>query len=88
MKALKLNTKLTAGQIETLAIVLSKQMFNQPNFWNESIANTLPHNCISQQENNNGELEMFILLANVFSNFKNANDVVIRAYSIIQLPTN
>jgi hypothetical protein len=88
MNTLKLNAKLTEKQIEVLANGLAKQMLNQPNFWNDEVANTLPQNCISQQENKNGELEMFVLLANVMTNFANANDVVTRASFMVQLQNN
>jgi hypothetical protein len=80
--------KLTEKQIETLAIGLAKQMLNLPNFWNDEIANKLPQNCISQQENKHGEIEMFVILANVLTNFSNANEVVKSACFMVQLQKN
>jgi hypothetical protein len=78
--------KLTGKQIEKLAIGLAKQMLNQSNNWNESIVNTLPKNCVEQRDNN-GQLQMYVLLANVL-NFSNGNDVVKRACFMVELQKN
>ena len=78
--------KLTGKQIEKLAIGLATQMLNKSNKWNDAIFNALPKNTI-EKRNENGELEMFVLLANVL-NFSNGNDVVKRACFMYQLQNN
>lgn len=79
-------TKLSGKQIEKLAIGLATQMLNKSNAWNDAIVNALPKNTI-EQRTTNGQLEMFVLLANVL-NFANGNEVVKRACFMYQLQNN